>query len=143
MKSTPVTYFFGALMMALFVVSCARGRGSFVLINKADEPIVAGVVEICRQKIELRDIQSGKKVVGFFDVRGEDHFTIDIQFQSGKTIRKETGYVTSGFDEHYEIVVSGGAVEITDAFIRSRYGSDDFARSSADKLIVAEPDRAH
>jgi hypothetical protein len=85
------------------------------LINKADEPIVRATVAICGQTIELKDIQPGESVSGSYDVTSDSHYTIEIEFQSGKHLRKETGYVTSGMDFQHEITVTGSDIDVTDS----------------------------
>ena len=95
------------------MVSCVTNRGSFFLINKADEPIVRASVTICGQTIELNDIQLAQSAQGFYKVTSDSHFDITVEFQSGKKLRRETGYVTHGFDYQDEIVVTETNIEIT------------------------------
>ena len=72
-------------------------------------------VAICGQTIELRDIQPNTSVAGSYEVKSDSHYTIKVEFQSGKRLQKETGYVTSGMDFQAEIVVTDSDIEITDS----------------------------
>ena len=103
-----------ATLVALLLISCTNSKGNFTLINKATEPIARASVVICGQTIELKDIQPNTSAAGFYKVKGEDHYTIQVEFQSGKTLRRETGYVTSGLDFQDEITVTDSDIEITE-----------------------------
>jgi penicillin V acylase-like amidase (Ntn superfamily) len=71
-------------------------------------------VAICGQTIKLKDIQPNTSAAGFYKVTGDSGYTIEVEFQSGKTLRKETGYVTNGMDFQDEITVTDSDIEITD-----------------------------
>jgi hypothetical protein len=94
---------------ALFVfviVSCMANKGTVWVINNATEPISRCIVSICGQTIELRDILPTKSAEGFYKVKSDSHYDISIEFQSGRKLRKELGYVTNGLDFHDRIVVT-------------------------------------
>lgn len=97
------------------MASCIANKGSFLLINKAKEPIVWGSVTVCGQTIELKDIQPSNSATGSYKVKSESHFDIKMEFQSGKKFRKEIGYVTSGMDFHHKFVVTDSDIEIIDS----------------------------
>jgi len=101
-----------AVFSILVMVSCTANKGSFLFINNAKEPILRGLVTICGQTIDLKDIQPGESVPGSYKVKSDSHYDIGIEFQSGKKLRKETGYVTNGFDYHDEIVVTDADIEL-------------------------------
>jgi hypothetical protein len=101
-----------AAFSSFVMASCVANKGSFLLINKANEPIVWGSVTVCGQTIELKDIQPTDSALGFHKVKSDSHFDIRIEFQSGKKLRKEMGYVTSGMDFHHEFVVTNSDIEI-------------------------------
>lgn len=108
-------YCIGAIIAALLVTSCTTGKGNFSLINKAKEPIARALVTICGQTIELRNIDPSNSAAGSYHVKSDSHYTIEVEFQSGKKLRKETGYVTNGMDFQHEISVTGSDIEITDS----------------------------
>lgn len=109
-----------ATMAVLFLISCTNSKGSFSLVNKTDEPIARASVTICGQTIQLRDIQPNSNAVGSYEVKFDSHYTIQVEFQSGKTLQKEMGYVTNGADFQHEIVVADSDIEITDTKVSSR-----------------------
>ncbi len=99
---------------SIFVIaSCTTNKGSFLLINNAKETILRSTVTICGQTIELKNIQPTKSAVGSYYVKSDSHYSIKVEFQSGKELRKELGYVTNGFDFHHEILVTDIEIEIT------------------------------
>lgn len=106
----------GAMLIAvLLLTSCTTNKGQFSLINKSTEPIVQASVEICGQMIRMTNIQPGNSASGSYEVRADSHYTIQVEFQSGKRLRRETGYVTNGMDFQHEISVSDSDVTITDS----------------------------
>jgi hypothetical protein len=100
-----------AIAAVLAIVAC-NDKGSFSLTNRASEPIKQATVTICDQTIEIKDIKSGHSAPGWYDVGADDHFVIDIEFESGKRMKKADGYVTSGMDFEHEIAVSDTAVTL-------------------------------
>lgn len=110
----------GVIFVALLVSSCTTGKGNFSLVNKAKEPIARASVVICGQSIELKDIQPGKSASGSYDVKSDSHYAIKVEFQSGKKLQKEAGYVTNGMDFQHEITVSDSDIEITDSKVATK-----------------------
>lgn len=98
---------------AFFLTSCTSNKGSFTLLNKTTEPIARATVAICGQTIELRAIQPNISGAGSYEVKCESHYTIQVDFQSGKRLLKEVGYVTTGMDFQDKIVVTDSDIEIT------------------------------
>jgi len=96
-----------ATIAVLFLIAYTNSKGSFSLVNKTKEPIARASVTICGQTIELKDIQPNTSAVGSYE------------FLSGKTLQKETGYVTNGVDFQHEIVVADSDIEITDTKVSS------------------------
>lgn len=105
----------GALIAILAMVACGGNKGSFVLLNKSTELITRASVTISGQTIELKDIQPTKSTSGFYDVKADSHFDVRIEFQSGKKIRKEAGYVTNGFDFEHVIAVTDADIAIVES----------------------------
>jgi hypothetical protein len=81
-------------------------KGSILILNRASEPISRGIVSVCGQTIEWRDIAPAKSAGGSYKVKSDSYYDISIEFQSGRKLRKELGYVTNGFDFHDTIVVT-------------------------------------
>jgi len=93
-------------------------QGYFFLVNKATEPIAHASVVICGQTIELKDISPSKGAGGSYKVTSDSHYTIQVEFKSGKRLKKETGYVTNGMDFQDEITVTDSDIEITDSKVK-------------------------
>ncbi|GAC1469139.1 MAG: hypothetical protein PVSMB1_17720 [Gemmatimonadaceae bacterium] len=100
---------------ALLLTSCTTNKGNFSLVNKAKEPITRASVAICGQTIELKDVQPNKSGAGSYEVTSDSHYTIQVEFQSGTKLKKETGYVTHGMDFQHEITVTDSDIEITNS----------------------------
>jgi hypothetical protein len=78
--------------------SCHQDKGQLILINNSNEIVKFAHVEICEQVVEIENINPHEQAIGNFRITCENHYNITIQFASGKEIKKQTGYVTSGFD---------------------------------------------
>lgn len=100
------------VLITLIMTSCTTGKGNFSLINKAKEPIIYASVAICGQTIELKNIQPEESKIGSYDVKTDSHYTIEVEFRSGKKLRKEVGYVTNGMDFQHEIMITSSNIEI-------------------------------
>lgn len=94
------------------ITACVTNNGSFLLINMAKEPIVRTLVTICGQTIELRNIQPQKSALSFYQVKSDSHYNVNIEFQSGRHLQKEGGYVTNGIDFRHKIIVTDTDIEI-------------------------------
>lgn len=101
-----------ALAAVFLVVSCASETGTFSISNRAGEPIVRAVVEVCGQAIELDHIPTGSMAAGSYEVRGDSHVVVDVTFRSGRRLRKADGYVTNGMSFHHDIVVTDSSVAV-------------------------------
>ena len=103
---------FAVLAAAAVALSCASNKGSFTLVNDAGEPIALASVRVCGQLIELRGVPVGQRVEGRYRVRSDSHYTIEIEFQSGRRLREEAGYVTNGLDFHHLVRVKTEGIEV-------------------------------
>ncbi len=109
---------FGVLLSILFATSCTSNTGDFALVNKANETIARASVEISGQKFEFMDVEPNETVLSSYEVRFDSHYTIEIEFQTGRLLQKETGYVTSGMDFQHEITVTSSNIELTDIKVK-------------------------
>jgi len=103
-----------AATAVIVMFSCAVHRGNFLVINKAKEPIARASVTVCGQTIEMKDIQPTKSAQGSYKVKSDSHFTVIVEFESGKKLQKEVGYVTNGLDFQHEIIITDADIEIAD-----------------------------
>lgn len=102
-------------LVCLVMVACDSYKGSFLLRNNSKESIARVQVLVCGQTIELKEIQPGKSRTGVYKVRSDSHYDVRVEFDSGRKLQKEVGYVTNGFDFHHEIAISDTDIEISDA----------------------------
>lgn len=105
-------------LAALSVVSCQRTTGNFSLVNKAPEPIAHASVKICEQSFKFSDVRPGKRVTGTYAVNSDSDYVIHVEFESGKQLEAQTGYVTAGVHFQHEISVNEIKIQITDTQIR-------------------------
>lgn len=99
--------------VVIVMTSCVAYKGSFLLINRAKEPIARALVTICEQTIELKDIQPTKSASGSYDVKSDSHYDVMVEFRSGIKLQKRDGYVTNGFDFKDEITVTDIDINVT------------------------------
>jgi hypothetical protein len=96
--------------------SCRQNKGQIILINNSNEPVKLAHIEICKQVIEIENLKPHEQAIGNFKIRGDSHYDIVIKFASGKEIKKQTGYVTSGFDfQHDTLSITETDIAIIDS----------------------------
>lgn len=103
-----------AVFAVIFMASCSANTGNFSLINKTKEPIARASVTVCGQTIDMKDIQPTKSAQGSYKVKSDSHYDVRVEFQSGKKLHKEIGYVTNGLDFQHVITVTDTDIEITE-----------------------------
>lgn len=104
----------------LIMAACTHNKGSFLLLNKSKESIARALVTVCGQTIELKSIKPTNSASGSYEVKSDSHYDVRVEFDSGRKLRKEIGYVTNGLDFNHEIVVTDTDIEITDSKIKVR-----------------------
>ena len=109
---------FAAMIGVVLLTSCTEYKGTFSLVNRAAEPITHASVTICGQTLELTGIQTNGSVAGSYRVTSDSHYTIPIEFRSGKSLSEDTGYVTNGTDFHHDIAVTDSGIEISGGAIK-------------------------
>lgn len=103
----------------LLTVSCRQNKGQIILINNSHELVKLAHIEVCKQIIEIENIRPHEQAIGNYKVKGDDHYDILIKFASGKEIKKQTGYVTSGFDLHQDTLsITEADIAIVDAKVK-------------------------
>jgi hypothetical protein len=105
----------GLVFSILTMTFCVANKGSFLVVNNAQEPISRGIVTVCGQTMEFKNLLPTKSVPGSYLVKSDSHYDISIEFQSGKKLKREIGYVTNGMDFHHEIVVTDIDITIADS----------------------------
>jgi hypothetical protein len=94
--------------------------GSVSLLNKAQEPISrATLTTSWGQTIQAIDVEPSKSVELKYQVR-EGDYRVEVVFRSGKRLRTEAVYVTTGFDYRDEIIVTPSEIQLSHKPISSR-----------------------
>lgn len=101
-----------AVLVLLALAACTTNDGTILLVNKAKEPISRVLVTVCGQTIEVKNIQPTESAQGSYIVKSDSQYDITVEFQSGKRLQKEVGYVTNGIDFHDEITITDTDIEI-------------------------------
>lgn len=110
--------FVAVIVGTLVLAGCLARTGTFILINRASEPIAGGSVSIGAQVMQFSSIQPGHSVTHSYRVEGGSNYEIKIDFQSGKHLSKALGYLTSGVEFKHEISVTDSDIEITATHVR-------------------------
>lgn len=86
------------LTFSYFVLIMLSNDGEVQVINSASEPVRNGELEVCEQKFELGAIEQNKSMTINYKVRSDSQYKLMVEFNSGRKVAKELGYVTSGRD---------------------------------------------
>ena len=101
-------------LVSIAMTSCTSDKGDFLLTNKSNKTITRAVVSVCNQTIELNSIQPNKSASGFFEVKSDSHYDVMVEYGSGRTLHKNVGYVTNGFNFHGELVVTDTDIKVSE-----------------------------
>ena len=82
----------------MLIWGCSDSKGQIWLINKASNKIIRAQVDVCDQTLIFKDLEISERQNGFFLVKGECHYAIEVLFSNQSTLVKDLGYVTTGFD---------------------------------------------
>lgn len=104
-------------LAALVLVECSNHKGHFRLLNKASEPLQHVNVNVCGQSISADNVLPLGEMVGDFVVKSDSHYSVQIEFKSGKKLQKDIGYITNGVDFNHEITVTDGDLSISNTKI--------------------------
>jgi hypothetical protein len=104
--ANPVRIIF-AISLALAIVGgrASASSGKFSLLNMASEPIVRVSVPQVRAERSYR-------------VTSDSHYSVQVEFKSGKRLVKDSGYFTNGASFDDEITVTDSNIELTNRSIK-------------------------
>lgn len=118
MRQSSVSIFWIVSAILVTSLACAPNKGTVSVTNKSSEMITRAIVVICGQTLEISNLDPSKTKSMSYRIECEGHYSVNVEFRSGRHLEKNVGYVTSGFDMHHEIVVldadilsSGGVTE--------------------------------
>jgi len=101
MKKGALIGIFGTLCLfavGFFALVLSANKGEVLVVNRAAEPVIRGEIEICKQKFTFGPIKPSESKHISYKVWSDSHYKVTIEFQSGKRLTRELGYVTSGVD---------------------------------------------
>jgi len=101
------------LLTTLLGASCDRNTSTISVVNWSGESVARVVVVLCGQKVEMANLEMSEAAQATYRITCEGHYSIDVEFQSGRRLQKEVGYVTSGFDFHHRLHVTASDVELS------------------------------
>ncbi|MDD3313875.1 hypothetical protein [Pseudodesulfovibrio sp.] len=96
----------GAIALGAWLHSCfPPDIGVVVLQNGSGRDIARAVVRIREIELVFPKIPDGGFSAARYEIPGDAHYEVLVTFDSGKTLRLESGYVTSGMDAFDVMVV--------------------------------------
>jgi hypothetical protein len=102
----------GILVVVCLLLACSDYAGEVLIVNMATEPVSNGTLEVCDQKFQFGGIELGKSKTIQYEVRSDSHFKLVLEFNSGKKLVKEVGYVTSGQDFKHILTLNDHDVSV-------------------------------
>lgn len=94
----------------LFLHAFSYTKGKVVIANQSSEQIEGGEIEVCKQHLVLSHIDPNDKKELPFRISGDSHYTITLKLKSGKTLKKELGYVTGGMESNDTLIVNDNEI---------------------------------
>ena len=99
------------LILALVCLpSCTSPVGKFSIQNKASEAASRIYVLICDQEFIYEDVRPESRVTETYQVVSDSHFVVRVEFEGGREIEKEDGYVTNGVSFDHKIIISDNGI---------------------------------
>src|SRR5262249_1807892 len=80
-------------------------KGRLTIVNGSEESIRNGRVVVCGQRLALDNLGPRRARVFMYKVNCEGGYDITATFASGVSLKRETGYVTTGMDFSDELIV--------------------------------------
>ena len=87
--------------------------GQVLILNAATEPIKNGQLEVCGQKFLFGEIEQEKTKAIQYKVRSDSQYKLEVEFNSGRKLEKELGYVKSGLDFEDILTLNDHEVSVT------------------------------
>ena len=98
------------LLVIFYLLSgCAnseKNQSSIFISNEASNEIVSGKLKICSNEFYISHLQPKQKAFFNYTPRSDDHYSLEVIFPSGKSLKKEIGYITSGFNYRDKLIVN-------------------------------------
>ena len=88
-------------------------QGEVRIVNSATEPVKHGEIEVCNQKFQIDGIAQGESQIVHYQVRADSSYKILVEFNSGRKLTSDLGYVTSGRDFKHTLTLRDHEVSVT------------------------------
>ncbi len=98
------------VMVILSHCSYLNSSGKITVINKSDEVVTYVKIEICRQVMQFKMLQINSSTESVFKINGDSHYSVIIEFASGRQLEKEMGYVTNGICVEDIIIITNDTI---------------------------------
>lgn len=100
--------FFGAMFVLLvFAIRLIPdSSGSVHVRNKSSSLIKRVDIEVCGQKFSINNLEQGKEQLIFHKISGDSGYHVTVEFESGKKVSGEFGYVTDFLESENDVEIS-------------------------------------
>jgi len=73
-------------------------NGEVTIKNDATKEVTKGQISICNQQFDFGGLKVGTSKTIAYRIKSDSHYKVVVEFESGKKLSKELGYVTNGMD---------------------------------------------
>jgi hypothetical protein len=102
-----------AVMAVLVGASCARHQGTLVFRNDSGEGISRITVAVCGRTLVIDGLKPAETRSASYRIC-EGHPVIEAEFTSGRHLRKDGGYITTGINIRHEMSISPDDIRLDD-----------------------------
>ena len=102
-----------SLVAMLTIGSCGSSVGRFSVVNQSSELLDSVSITICGQNFEFSKMPPAASAKAQYRVTTDSDFSVLVVFDSGRTLRREVGYVTNGVEYNHAIVITDSEVKLT------------------------------
>ncbi len=96
----------------LVVVSCSEdGIATLTIVNQSEDTVVLVRVTVNENIQTVKDLQHGEEAEMQFLVKRDADYHIEIEFLTGRKIKKEVGYLTYGLNTDDIITITRTGIE--------------------------------
>ena len=101
----------GFVLLGLFLLSCATTFNEVVVINAASEGIKTMRISIADENTALPRLDRGAKWDGRIRISHDSGIRLIVEFESGRRLEKEGGYVTNHLNVVHVLTVKDTDIE--------------------------------
>lgn len=100
------------LLSALVVVGCStEGRATLTVVNQSGKTVALLHVKVHENIQTVKDLEHGEEVEMQFPVKFDAHYHIYVEFTSGRTMRKDVGYLASMASISDKVIINQTDIE--------------------------------